>query len=182
MYCTKCGAEIEENENFCSVCGAKIEHKTEQVFSNDSREIDNQVPVNEIVSTKKKPFYYILFAGVLVWLIVPFAAVNLATLEHMPSAFMIATQNVDVIGDLTNTVTFWATVFVFITFLVCFFCIKKEKMRIMRIMCALAEIIMLFSLAETYDWLDDQGIGIGFWIIAVLLAVLFLKSRKKNIP
>ena len=53
IYCTECGAELDESVNFCSKCGTSLSNKDITPNSNESEE-SNEVP-NKEINTKDMP-------------------------------------------------------------------------------------------------------------------------------
>ena len=64
MYCSKCGAEIDDNSEYCSKCGAKIE-SNQQNYSRNEEKLKKYLLLILIILPLPLIFFYIFSENVL---------------------------------------------------------------------------------------------------------------------
>lgn len=119
------------------------------------------------------------------WAFAPFVAINLLTMGDQPSALDFITDNILYIGELTESLAFWAAVGSLIGIIICFFCATAKKRSAVHTTAILTELPMLCLIIEMFLWADDmeefsEVFGFGFWCILVLFLVVIAASGKNT--
>lgn len=117
------------------------------------------------------------------WFAAPFIAVNLLTLGDQPTGLQFITDDIDYIGEMTESPTFWCTVAALIGIVICFILIILKKTRGTLIAALLTEIALMVAFVNAFNWvvLDEEedlfdAFGAGFWGIAILILIVILLS------
>lgn len=134
-----------------------------------------------------KPRYIINFISLLLlvgclalWVLMPFMAVNTATMGDQPTALALILDDVDYLGDLTEALAYWMSIAAAGGLVLCLACVLLKSRIVTRILAVIAAAPFVFSIVSVAQWAEDFGeffefFGIAFWgILAVLLVVAVL--------
>lgn len=187
MYCTKCGTQLSDEHKFCRACGAQIgapsTTDTEPTFAPIYRR-----PTRSGASFRPVSLVFIILCAVL-WLVGPFAAVNLITFENQPTGLEFLTGDVPAVGDLTDSIAFWASIVTLISVIVCLIGTLTKNRVLTLVFSILAAALLLLTFFDVIDWLKDlfgdldrlfQVLDIGFWGLLVSWTVVIIDSSRKG--
>lgn len=127
-----------------------------------------------------------LIIAVAAWFKGPFMAVNLLTWGDQPTAYELVTDDVLVIGDLKETIAYWAPLIAIIAIVICIIAVLAQCGILARIVSFVAELPMLLAIYQATKMVDDldeipEVLGMGFWVVfAVFFIVAFFASSKKK--
>lgn len=192
-YCTSCGKELKIGAKFCTSCGRPCATEEENKYKTvkPSRDTETSVPAPRYEKTggSSKSISLLcvaLLIGCLVlWVAGPFIALNLLTFGNQPTAFEIVTGDVLVIGDLHDTVAFWAAAVSIVGIAVCFVSEIASAHGITCLFATITEIPFVIAILDIFDWGIDMEylldiFGVGFWgILVMLFAVICVSAAKK---
>ena len=178
--CRNCGAILQDEDRYCPECGKPC--STSAIGDNDAVNRPEPNRNNGKKAPKRKIFPMILLVvGLVLWFLAPFAAVNLLTLGDQPTALQIVTDDILYIGELTDTIAFWAAITSGLGLAVCFISVLAAANRAVRIVALLTELPLGWAIFEFTMW--DDGIeewldafGFGFWGIIILLLLVACTS------
>lgn len=128
-----------------------------------------------------------LIIAVVVWFKGPFMAVNLLTWGNQPTAYELVTDDVLVIGDLKDTIAYWAPLIGIIAIAICIIAIFFRCGNLARIVSFIAEIPLLLAIYQATKMVDDldeipEVLGMGFWVVfAVFIIVACFATSKKKV-
>ena len=183
-FCKDCGAILKEGDLYCPKCGKPCDTST---MVRGRRDNAAKKPASNRANKKKLSggnylSLCILAVCTILWCTAPFAAVNLLTWGDQPTALQIVTGNLPYIGELTETVVFWAAIVSAAGIVVCFISASTAAGRVTKIAAILTEVPLGLVMLEygiradgVGEWL--QAFGMGFWGISILLLVVACISR-----
>ena len=188
-YCAQCGKPLEDDVAFCYYCGEPclVQKPSENSLdvcvesAEDKETVTSQLDDSK-TSTSKVPLWWMLLIGcVILWLAVPFVAINLLTLGDQPTALELVLDDVRYFGELTETAAFWSAIISGVGILFCCLLTIVSEYTTARVVAAITEIFMIFAILEGTKWADDlQGLfeflGVGFWGIFVMLLVIVFSN------
>ena len=124
----------------------------------------------------------LILISMLLWLVAPFMAVNIATLDNQPSALRILVNDVTLIGDILGTDAFWVACISVIGIVISAICALAKRNGAMRafliITCCAMMMDLVFNFAQEYTvW---RLIGFGYFAILVLLFIATLVSVERR--
>ena len=148
---------------------------------------ENEGWENPTVTEVDKPRYIINFISLLLlvgclalWVLMPFMAVNYATMGDQPTALALLLDDVDYLGDLTEALAYWMAIAADGGLVLCLACVLLKSRIVTRILAVIAAAPFVFSIVSVAQWAEDFGeffefFGIAFWgILVALLAVAVL--------
>ena len=213
MICPKCNATIPDKAVFCPGCGARIETPAPVIPKDPRIEEDRTVRVRRAkpdpvthhqpeevlpedpVVTREKPRYRINFlslallvAGLALWVLMPFMAVNNVTLGDPPTALALLLDDVDYVGELTDALAYWMAIAAAAGLVLCLACVVLKSRIVTRILAVGTLVPFAVAITNVAEWAEDLSaffdfFGIAFWgILPVLAAVAVLGGgwRKKQ--
>ena len=131
-----------------------------------------------------RPFCLIVLVICLIlWFAAPFMAVNLLTMGDQPTALQLITNDVMIIGKITETNAFWGAVISLIGLVVCLICTIFKKNAATRVIAIITASIMALLFATMlnssyYEPTDVTGFGyIGIFVLLIITAILSSGKR-----
>lgn len=115
----------------------------------------------------------------ILWLSAPFMSVNLASTGsgQQPSSIQILSNSVEIIGDISQTPAFLASIVVLIIFILSFIFTILNKFVIVAIASIVGFFILLVTMIQEYSLLDGYDcIGAGAIIIILIFVANFIIS------
>lgn len=115
----------------------------------------------------------------ILWLSAPFMSVNLASTGsgQQPSSIQILSNSVEIIGDISQTPAFLASIVVLIIFILSFIFTILNKFVIVAIASIVGFFILLVTKIQEYSLLDGYDcIGAGAIIIILIFVANFIIS------
>ena len=200
VFCPACGARVEaipvvqkkdplpEEDRTVRVRRAVPNSGAVQRIPEVTREIPPvEVLPEEPVPTWEKPRYRINFISLaliivclVLWVLVPFMAVNHYTLGAQPTALALLLDNVNYVGELTDALAYWMAIISAAGLVLCLACVVLKSRFVTRVLAVVTLVPVAVTIVNVARWADDlqdffDFFGIAFWgILAVLLAVAVL--------
>lgn len=138
-------------------------------------------------SVPGKPSYGINFISMILivaclvaWALVPFMAVNNATLADQPTALELLLDDVDYVGELTDAMAYWMAIVAAGGLVLCLACTLLKSRVVTRVLAAVTLVPFGMAIVNVIQWAESveefiDFFGIAFWVVlVVLLAVLVL--------
>lgn len=123
----------------------------------------------------------ITIVAFVLWLVGPFEAVNLLTLNNQPTALELLQSDVWYLGDISDSKAYQAALASIVGIAVCFICVLAKSKNLTRIVAAGALIPLLMAFIEWVQWMDDIEdltviFGAGYWGVVICLLVLLFRG------
>lgn len=139
-----------------------------------SYDADSKVLKSEVLRVLGIAFVVL---GVVLWVVAPFAAINLLTIDNQPTAYEVfANKNIRYIGNIRESDAYACAGFALAGFVGCFIGFFFKKYWVALISSGGSVYGFLQIMGEVSPHSYEDLFGIGFWGVVGVLLVLFICS------
>lgn len=191
-FCENCGAKLEYSDRFCPECGTSccvLDEHEDNTIDKSGIDVHTALSVDDENSTPSMDInrvcLLLLFGCIILWFTAPFVAINILTLGDQPTALQLIKGDFLYLGELTETVAFWAAIISAVGLIICIIFAFKSAYRTVRTVAIVTELPLVLEMIEMLNWADDaqelfEALGFGFWSILILLFVVICVSGNKK--